>query len=112
MKSRSLVRKYIEQAANVLITDIGQSVICDFGLSHIKLDITTRSHDEPAAQHALAGTLRWQSPERLAGGGPTTQSDVYAFAITVFEVSTVIEWLCSTTFAGVYWTSSLWLYRR
>ncbi len=35
----------------------------------------------------MAGTMRWQSPERLAGSVPTWQCDVYAFAMAVFEVS-------------------------
>ena len=69
------------------MTDAGQAVICDFGLSHLKRDIATKSHDEAATKRAIAGTVRWQSPERLAGGRPTWQCDVYAFAMAVFEVS-------------------------
>lgn len=61
-------------------------MLCDFGLSHLKLDIVTRSkHD---GKHSLGGTMRWQSPERLAGSRLTYACDIYAFGMTLFEVFT------------------------
>ena len=85
LHSRDIVHADFK-AANVLISEIGQSIICDFGLSHLKLDIMTHSQQDAEAQLALAGTMRWKSPERLAGGGPTFKADVYAFAMAIFEV--------------------------
>jgi serine/threonine protein kinase len=32
--------------------------------------------------------MRWQSPERLAGGALTYACDIYAFGMTLFEVFT------------------------
>ncbi|KAI8830153.1 kinase-like domain-containing protein, partial [Chytridium lagenaria] len=32
--------------------------------------------------------LRWMAPERLLGGSPTAAVDVYAFAMTCFELIT------------------------
>lgn len=74
------------KAANVLITDIGEAVICDFGLSQLKLDITSKSLHDPQASRMLGGTMRWQSPERLKGGNATFACDVYSFAIAVCEL--------------------------
>lgn len=74
------------QAANVLISDTGSAVICDFGLSHLKLDLVTKSHHDQAVSHALGGTMRWQSPERLGGAELTYKTDVYAFGMTIYEV--------------------------
>lgn len=93
----------------MLVTDVGQAIICDFGLSQLKLDISIRSRNEPAAQHAIAGTMCWQSPERLAGGRLTWQCDVYAFAIAVYEVNSHCPIRVLMPRIGVYWTSSLWL---
>jgi serine/threonine protein kinase len=106
------------QAANVLISDKGTAVICDFGLSRLKQDLITKSHHDQAvgstkrlprkllrrsggrerlvehnqaASDALGKTIRWQSPERLGGAERTYENDVYAFAMTVYEVRMVID---------------------
>ncbi|KAK4689262.1 hypothetical protein P7C73_g848, partial [Tremellales sp. Uapishka_1] len=74
------------KAINVLVDDDNQAIICDFGLSHLKMDLTRRSASSATAPSPLSGTMRWQAPERLAGGPLTTQCDVYAFAMSVFEL--------------------------
>lgn len=76
------------KAANVLISDIGEAVLCDFGLSQLKLDITTKSVHNAESAKALSGTMRWQSPERLKGSSASFACDVYSFGITVCEVRT------------------------
>ena len=55
-------------------------MLCDFGLSKMldRADISTRGG---------VGTLRWQSPELMDGGRRTFESDVYAYGITIAEVS-------------------------
>ncbi|OCF45644.1 TKL/TKL-CCIN protein kinase [Kwoniella heveanensis CBS 569] len=76
------------KATNVLVDDDAHAIICDFGLSQLKMDFTSKSQelsDEPAP---TAGTLRWQSPERLTGGVLTRENDVYAYAMSVYEVLT------------------------
>ncbi|WVF67899.1 hypothetical protein IAT40_002660 [Kwoniella sp. CBS 6097] len=76
------------KATNVLVDDDAHAIICDFGLSQLKMDFTSKSQelfDEPPA---TAGTLRWQSPERIAGGLLTKENDVYAWAMSVYEVLT------------------------
>jgi serine/threonine protein kinase len=67
------------QAANVLITDEGDAVICDFGLSLLK--------SEARKEAGTSGTMRWQSPERMQGAPLAFSCDVYSFGITICEVS-------------------------
>lgn len=74
------------QAANVLVSDIGEALICDFGLSQLKFDLNRRSGDDQEAKRSASGTMRWQSPERLLGKPLTPACDVYAFGITVCEL--------------------------
>ena len=63
-------------------------MLCDFGLSRLKLDLFRKSQKDTVAkaQSPIAGTMRWQSPERLAGGELTWECDVYGFAMAVYEV--------------------------
>ena len=87
---------------NVLIDDAGHAVLCDFGLSQIKSDATTRSVSHSIA--SLVGSRNWMSPERITGGklicllrrinlvtvvltGDLRKHvDIYAFGMTMFEV--------------------------
>ncbi|MBX3437046.1 MAG: serine/threonine protein kinase [Planctomycetaceae bacterium] len=66
--------------ANVLLDADGVVWITDFGLArHIS------SVEEPAD---VAGTLRYMSPEHLAGSADE-RSDVYALGITLYELCTL-----------------------
>ncbi|KAI0653255.1 kinase-like domain-containing protein [Cubamyces menziesii] len=70
------------KAANVLVDDMENCVIADFGQSEMKSE-ACRISGLPLSR----GTLRWQAPEVMSGQSrPTAQSDVYAFAITCYEV--------------------------
>lgn len=68
------------KAANALIAENGQIVLCDFGLLK-----TVGAH----TSDNLKGTasLRWQSPEQHLSVTKTKASDVYSFGITIAEVS-------------------------
>lgn len=72
---------------NVLIDDGGKAVLCDFGLSRIKADVTSRT--ATLTSSVVTGSRNWMSPERLIGGLPRKPSDIYAFGMTLFEVSSV-----------------------
>ncbi|KAK1231739.1 hypothetical protein PQX77_005148, partial [Marasmius sp. AFHP31] len=74
---------------NILITDSLRACIADFGLSHVAdsqgLRITT-STTRPV------GTARWLAPELLLGsGGPSKESDVYAYACVCYEIFTGLQ---------------------
>ncbi|KAF8338280.1 kinase-like domain-containing protein [Cantharellus anzutake] len=74
------------KALNVLIDDRGGACISDFGMAFIKMESsrTTAVRQNEKAE----GTLRWMAPERLDNGGLTREVDVYAYAMTCFEIMT------------------------
>ena len=71
----------------MLIDHGGNAVLCDFGLSRVKADTTSRTTAK-ASVAVVVGSRNWMSPERLMGGSLRKPSDVYAFGLVIFEVST------------------------
>lgn len=87
----------------MLIDDAGHAVLCDFGLSTIKSDASTRSVSHSIT--SVVGSRNWMSPERIIGGelvhlaswtdtvtpiliGELRKTvDIYAFGMTMYEVS-------------------------
>ncbi|WRT70781.1 uncharacterized protein IL334_007780 [Kwoniella shivajii] len=69
---------------NILIDDEGLPRLCDFGLSRIKLDITSKS--SISSSGSVAGTLRFEPPERLRLYPLSKECDVYSFAMTIFQI--------------------------
>ncbi|KIO19735.1 hypothetical protein M407DRAFT_222274 [Tulasnella calospora MUT 4182] len=67
------------KAGNLLISDEGHVLLCDFGLAK-----STYAQTSTALKGA--GTLRWQSPELWDNEPRTFASDVYAFSMTIVEV--------------------------
>ncbi|KAG8984489.1 hypothetical protein FRB94_009977 [Tulasnella sp. JGI-2019a] len=73
------------KAANILLDNLLQPKICDFGLTkvlHSGYDLTSKALKG-------AGSCRWMSPELLIGGDSavkTAASDIYAFGIVIAEV--------------------------
>ncbi|KAG9033330.1 hypothetical protein FRB95_000337 [Tulasnella sp. JGI-2019a] len=73
---------------NVLIDDSLKARIADFGLSEIRHHATSSlAKQGSGGPLAGAGTLRYMSPEALQGYIDKA-SDVYAFAMTVYEIFT------------------------
>jgi serine/threonine protein kinase len=70
---------------NVLMDDGGKAVLCDFGLSRVRADVTSRTMKADAA--IIIGSRNWMAPERLIGGSLKKPSDIYAFGMTIYEVS-------------------------
>lgn len=72
---------------NLLLDDNLRAKVADFGLSAMQ---TAGASDTGGG---LQGSLPWLSPENLAGAGPSTGSDVYAFGIVCWEVVTgAVPW--------------------
>lgn len=83
---------------NVLIDDAGNAVLCDFGLSHIKADMTSRTANTAGSSRVdLAGSHNWMAPERLLGGLPRKPSDIYALGMTTYEVTVFVVFIGLST---------------
>ena len=71
----------------MLIDDAGCARITDFGLSKVKSFMTTRtSANIQQVQGTISGTRAFMSPERLRGKRLDFPVDVYAFAMTMYQV--------------------------
>ncbi|KAG9047594.1 hypothetical protein FS837_001910 [Tulasnella sp. UAMH 9824] len=70
---------------NVLINDLGEAALSDFGLSRVLhgLDIPSGF----TTSETVKGTLNYKAPELFLGEQPTCSSDVYAFGGLVLTVS-------------------------
>lgn len=69
---------------NVLINANESAVIADFGLSMIKLDVSSKSTNA-----LVSGTKRWMSPERMRGEPLEKPVDVYSWAMTAYEACSI-----------------------
>jgi serine/threonine protein kinase len=70
---------------NILIDNGGTAVLCDFGLSRIKADMTSRTAQADIATLG-PGSRYWMSPELFRGALPRKPSDIYALGMTIYEV--------------------------
>jgi len=69
---------------NVMVTE-EKAVILDFGFAQERARAATRKHGAPPD----GGTPNYMSPERLKSGGASADDDVYAMALTLWEM-----WTC------------------
>ena len=67
----------------MLIDDSGKAILCDFGLTRIRADVTSRT---AKADGGIMGSRNWMAPELLLGGSLRKPSDIYAFGMTIYEV--------------------------
>ncbi|KAJ7920241.1 kinase-like protein, partial [Mycena leptocephala] len=72
------------KGVNILVEPSGRALLCDFGLSRIKADATSRTAH--TVNPVIIGSRNWMAPELLAGSPPKMPSDIYAFGMTLFEL--------------------------
>src|ERR1700728_1544436 len=60
---------------NILIDDNTKAVLCNFGLSHVKADATSRTMTVNGA--GIMGSCNWMAPEQLMGGSLKKPCDIY-----------------------------------
>ncbi len=75
---------------NVMISD-GKAVILDFGFAQERARLSARRPGAPPD----GGTPNYMSPERLRNGGASEEDDVYAMALTLWEM-----WTCKVPEPG------------
>lgn len=68
---------------NVLLSDSGEPLLTDFGLSTILSEETMYT-----SSYRLGGSVSWMSPECIRGESMSCQSDVYSFGSLAFTVLT------------------------
>ncbi|CAE6509482.1 unnamed protein product [Rhizoctonia solani] len=86
MHSRNTVHGDLK-AANVLVSSDGIARLSDFDFS-IMSEVSSVMFSE--SSNLRTGSLRWAAPELLLAEVPkrTTQSDIYALGMTMFEIVT------------------------
>jgi len=65
--------------ANVLISDEGQALLSDFGLSFV---VNSSFGMKAFSQNKPKGTIHWMSPELIDLGRISAEADVWAFGMT------------------------------
>ncbi|CAN0045546.1 unnamed protein product, partial [Ectocarpus sp. 12 AP-2014] len=73
------------KSANVLVFENRRLKLCDFGLSKIKTESSSRS------KRGAVGTAQWMSPEEMDESPANELTDVYSFGIVCFEVATQMQ---------------------
>ncbi|CAN0288182.1 unnamed protein product, partial [Ectocarpus sp. 6 AP-2014] len=73
------------KSANVLMFANGRLKLCDFGLSKIKTESSSRS------KRGAVGTAQWMSPEEMDESPASERTDLYSFGVVCFEVITRME---------------------
>jgi len=75
------------KSPNILVSSNWRCKIADFGLAQLKkAGRKGKSQTDEAEEGNGIGSLLWCAPEVLQNRAPTASSDVYAFAVIMFEV--------------------------
>lgn len=64
---------------NILISDSGSALLCDFSLTKVLPEVTSTLMKG-------AGSVRWMAPELWDNAAKSFDTDVYAFGMTIAEV--------------------------
>ena len=74
------------KSANVLLASNGSVRLCDFGLSVAKNRSKTLTMASSTTKKGHALTIAWSAPELFKDDPKSFESDVYALAVTMWEV--------------------------
>jgi serine/threonine protein kinase len=73
--------------SNILVTADGNPKLLDFGIGKL-LDRSLDARTVATAPGQIPMTLRYASPEQIHGEGATTENDVYALGVPLYELLT------------------------
>ena len=72
-------------ACSIKLADFGTARWLTRAQEEVTLD---SSHNAPSVAKMFVGTPRWNAPEVMAGGDPSTASDVFALGVCFWELAT------------------------
>ena len=88
--------------ANIMLTPspTRRAVIMDFGLAR-GFEGSLFKESAETQVNALVGTPEYMAPEQISGGTPTTQTDIYALGLILFEMLRGERPFSGTSYAGI-----------
>ncbi|KAE9408334.1 kinase-like protein, partial [Gymnopus androsaceus JB14] len=72
------------KGGNILVSDLGQCRLADFGLAGMMSALQTLSS---STADGTRGSIRWMAPEFFTNSKPSTVTDMYALGCTIYEAS-------------------------
>ncbi|KAE9384827.1 kinase-like protein, partial [Gymnopus androsaceus JB14] len=73
------------KGGNILVSDLGQCRLADFGLAGMMSALQTLSS---STADGTRGSIRWMAPELFTTSKPSTVTDMYALGCTIYEITT------------------------
>lgn len=91
--ARGMVHRDVKPE-NIVVVDPGtpheEAKLIDFGIAHVAREDLGDDSVQYTTTKSILGSMAFMAPEQLAGGGgaATAQSDVFSFAVTLYEAMT------------------------
>ena len=75
---------------NILIARNGYAKLADFGLAKLapaeRIEVDPSSSQLPSQKGAILGTIAYMSPEQASGEALDSRSDIFSFAVVLYEL--------------------------
>lgn len=82
--------------ANVLLDEQGNAYLSDFGIAHL------REAEAMTVTGQVLGTYGYMAPEQMEGAPVSSQTDIYALGVLIYQLVTLSVPFSATTFPSLY----------